>query len=134
MVDTIKCQTKRDLTPAFFEKLLLGAIDKRLDNAEMEAHHRVKDSPDTALTLPHRSKTAGKGKERQLSEEETIVTSPTSAFEARPSSMITSRQVSARLRPVSRHPTEPILESEEPGLQTLPRSSTIGSFWWKRGS
>ena len=129
MVDFIKCQTERDLTDAFFEKLLLGAIDKRFDNEEMEAHHSVKDSPNKILTLPHRSQTAGKGKERQWSEDGTIVQSPTSAFEDRPSNVIVSGQMSARFRPASRRPTESILESEEPGFQTLPRSSTN---WWKR--
>ena len=129
MVDFIKCQTERDLTDAFFEKLLLGAIDKRLDHEEMKAQHPVRDSPNETLTLPHRSQTAGKGKERQWSEDETIVQSPTLAFEERPSSMIASGQMSARFRSGSRRPTEPILESEEPGFQTLPRSSTN---WWKR--
>ena len=128
MVDFIKCQTERDLTTAFYEKLLLGAIDKRLDHEEMEAHHPVKDGPNTTLTLPHRSQTAGKGKERQWSEDETIVQSPTAAFEERPSSVIAPGQISARIRPASRRPTEPVSESEESGFQTLPRSFTN---WWK---
>ena len=134
MVDFIKCQTERDLTDAFFEKLLLGAIDKRLDHEELEAHHPVQDSPNKIFTLPHRSQTAGKGKERQLSGDETIVQSPTSAFEERPSSMIASGHVPAGHRSASHHPTEPILESEEPGSQPPPRSSTLESFWWKRRS
>lgn len=34
MVDTIKCQSEADLTGPFFRKLLLGAIDKGLDQEE----------------------------------------------------------------------------------------------------
>ncbi len=34
MVDTVKCQTEADLTEPFFKKLLLGAIDKTLDQQE----------------------------------------------------------------------------------------------------
>lgn len=37
MVDTIKCQTEADLTESFFKKLLLGAINKRLDQEETSA-------------------------------------------------------------------------------------------------
>lgn len=64
MIDTIKCQSELDLTPAFREKLLLGAINKSLDHKKMETHHAVKDRQDTALALPPYSKAIGKGKER----------------------------------------------------------------------
>lgn len=37
MVDTIKCETEADLTEPFFKKLLLGAINKRLDQEETTA-------------------------------------------------------------------------------------------------
>ena len=41
MVDIIKCQTERDLTHAFFEKLLLGAIEKRSAHAELEMAEKM---------------------------------------------------------------------------------------------
>lgn len=34
MVDTVKCQSEADLTEPFFRKLLLGAIDKTIDQQE----------------------------------------------------------------------------------------------------
>lgn len=37
MVDTVKCQTDADLTEPFFRKLLLGAIDKMVDQQEPTA-------------------------------------------------------------------------------------------------
>lgn len=78
MVDTIKCQSELDLTDAFYEKLLLGAIDNRLDHTKIEAHHSSKDDGDNVPALPHRSKTEviGKGKARQWSDDETVVASP----------------------------------------------------------
>ncbi len=73
MVDYIKCQSELDLTHTFFEKLLLGAIDKRLDHKKMEAHGPAKDGHDTAFALPNRSRTIGKEQERQWPDDETLV-------------------------------------------------------------
>ena len=121
MVDTIKCQSELDLTEAFFEKLLLGAIDKRLDRQKVAAHSPANDSQDLVPTLPYRSKTVGNGKEPHWADDETLVASssrgnslhanrsstmqtlhespihdarPKSAFEGRPSNMTTSRHAS----------------------------------------
>ena len=73
MVDTIRCQSELDLTEAFFEKLLLGAIDKGFDRKKMIPHDPVKDGQDSLPSLSHRFKTTGKGKERQWSGDETLV-------------------------------------------------------------
>lgn len=135
MVDTIKCQSDLDLTETFYEKLLLGAIDKRLDHKKIEAHHPAEDSQDTALALPLRNKTIDKGKDRRWSDNETLVASssrwnslhghrsstmqpvyespiddarPAATFEGRPSNMTSSRHSSppsAGFGPPSRHAT-----------------------------
>ena len=121
MVDTIKCESELDLTEEFFEKLLLGAIDKRLDHQKVTAHHPANDSQDLVPTLPHRSKTVGNGKEPQWLDDETLVASSSRrnslhanrastmqtlhgspiddartkpAFEGRPSNVTTSRHAS----------------------------------------
>lgn len=67
MVDTVKCESELDLTEQFFEKLLLGAIDKRLDRKKIETHDPAGYGQDTHHAMPHRSKAPGKGKERQWS-------------------------------------------------------------------
>ena len=36
MIDTLSCQSENELTEKFFEKLLIGAIDKRVDYDEIE--------------------------------------------------------------------------------------------------
>lgn len=82
MVDTIKCQSEIDLTKKFFEKLLLGAIDKRWDHEKMEAQSpKFEESSHTqeqpSSTLPYRLLSMGKGKERQFSDDDTLVGSST---------------------------------------------------------
>ncbi len=73
MVDTIKCESELDLTEDFYEKLLLGAIDKRLDRKKIEAHSSARGGHDTASPLSFRFKIPGKGKERQWSDDDTLV-------------------------------------------------------------
>ena len=70
MVDTIKCQSELDLTEPFFEKLLLGAIDKRMDRKKIEAHNPVRHDQDTIHAMPYRSKAPGTDKERQWSSDD----------------------------------------------------------------
>lgn len=121
MVDTVQCQSELDLTEAFYEKLLLGAINKKLDHEKIAAHEPAKDGHDFIPALPHRSKTVLNGKEPQWSDDETLVASssrgnslhanrsstmqtlhessiedarPQPAFEGRPSNMNTSRHAS----------------------------------------
>lgn len=72
MVDTIKCESELDLTEQFYEKLLLGAIDKRLDRKKIETHDPAGYGQDTHHAIPHRSKAPSKGKERQRSGDETL--------------------------------------------------------------
>ena len=73
MVDTIQCQSELDLTEAFFEKLLLGAIDKGLDRKKMDAHNPLRAAQESPPPLSHRFKATGKGKERQWSGDDTLV-------------------------------------------------------------
>lgn len=35
MIDTLSCQSEADLTEKFFEKLLIGAIDKTVDHDDI---------------------------------------------------------------------------------------------------
>ena len=85
MVDTIKCQSEVDLTKNFFEKLLLGAINKRWDHEKIETQApKLEESSHTSHTqeqpssaLPHRLLSMGKGKERQFSDDDTLVGSST---------------------------------------------------------
>lgn len=72
MVDTIKCESEVDLTEQFYEKLLLGAIDKRLDRKKIETHDPAGYGQDTHHAMPHRSEAPSKGKERQRSSDETL--------------------------------------------------------------
>ena len=81
-VDTIKCQSEVDLTKNFFEKLLLGAIDNRWDHKKMETQapkleesSHAQEQPLSAL--PHRLLSMGKGIERRLSDDDTLVGSST---------------------------------------------------------
>ncbi|KAK3170567.1 hypothetical protein OEA41_002648 [Lepraria neglecta] len=81
-VDTIKCQSEVDLTKNFFEKLLLGAIDNRWDHEKMETQapkleesSHAQEQPLSAL--PHRLLSMGKGIERRLSDDDTLVGSST---------------------------------------------------------
>ena len=124
MVDTIKCQSELDLTESFYEKLLLGAIDKRWDHQKVAAHDPAKDVQDFIPPLPYRSRTILNGKEPQWSDDETFVASssrgnslhanrsstmqtlhessiddarPKSTFEGRSSNMTTSRHASPPL-------------------------------------
>ena len=82
-VDTIKCQSEVDLTKNFFEKLLLGAIDKRGDHEKMEAQAPKLEESSHAQeqplsTLSHRLLSIGKGKERRFSDDDdTLVGSST---------------------------------------------------------
>ena len=75
MVDTIKCQSELDLTQDFFQKLLLGAIDKREDNKKIEGQTNKElehqDHP------PRRSHTV-------LSEGDTLVESSTTRWNSFP--------------------------------------------------
>lgn len=75
MVDRIQCKSELDLTESFFEKLLLGAINKRFDHEKMEPHDPAKYGQDTYHAIPHRSKAPSKGKERQRSGNETLAES-----------------------------------------------------------
>ena len=77
MVDTVPCQSELDLTEQFFEKLLLGAIDKSLDRKQMEANVPANHSPHTAPAMSHRPKMNCNGKERQYSDDDTLVGSST---------------------------------------------------------
>ena len=73
MVDTIQCQSELDLTDAFLEKLLLGAIDKGLDHKRMDRHTPIRKGQNSLPPLSHRFKATGKGKEREGSDDETLV-------------------------------------------------------------
>ena len=75
MVDTIQCQSELDLTESFYEKLLLGAIDKRLDRKKIEAHDPTTHGQDTYHDheIPHRAKAPGTDRVRPWSEAETLV-------------------------------------------------------------
>lgn len=155
MIDTIKCKSELDLTEAFFKKLLLGAIDKSLDHKKMEDHDLAKFSRSNDPTLPHRPIMIGKGKERQWSDDETLIgsssrwnsvsgnrasttlhKSPTS--DARHTSTFGERHSPVTGNgPPSRRTTfhDPIQEAEDPEPRLTQRSSTIGSHvssWWKR--
>ncbi len=99
MVDTIKCQSELDLTPDFFEKLLLGAIDKGLDRKQVEVHDPVNDRQYNSPTLSHRFKANGKGRERQWSDDATLVGSS-----SRWNSVRTNR--SSRMEILSGSPTD----------------------------
>lgn len=115
MVDTIKCKTELDLTETIYEKLLLSAIDKCLDHTKMEAQHRAKDGQDTNPALPVRSKTTGKGKQRQWSDDETLVTSS-----SRWNSLHANR--SSTMQPSHESPLDDTRSTPIPekGLQTRP--------------
>lgn len=158
MVDTIRCQSDLDLTEEFYEKLLLGAIDDRLDHQTMEAHSPATDGQDTARALPHRSKTTDKGKERQWSGDTVVASSsrghsmhpnrastmqtlyespiddarPKPTFETRPSNMPTPRHTSppsSGFGPPPRHTTfSHANQEEEPEPKAARRSSTVGSY------
>ena len=157
MIDTIKCQSELDLTEEFYQKLLLGAIDKNFDHEKMEAHNPAEEDPEDAPALPYRSRMAGKGKERRWSDDETIAVSsnrqssvnrsstmqtlyespigdagPKSAFGERPSNTTTFRHAS----PPSTGYGQPtrrttfhhsIQETEEPEPRAGQRSFTFGS-------
>ena len=159
MVDTIRCQSELDLTEKFYEKLLIGAIDKRLDRTKVEAHSPTKNTPFAALTLPHRSKIAGKGKEPQRSDDETLVGSSSrwnSVHTKRSSTMQTlyeaqadnsgplsnfqesesNKNASRRSSPPSAGPGPPFRHGtfpNEPEHRAAQRTSTFGSqksHWW----
>lgn len=72
MVDTVQCRSVLDLNHQWFEKLLLGAIDRKMDRKEIEAHGPALDIQDSTFTLAHRFQSDGKGKERQCSDDNTI--------------------------------------------------------------
>ena len=156
MVDTIKCQSELDLTEGFFEKLLLGAIDKRFDRKEIEAHDPTEYDQETHDPMPHRAKAPGTDRERPWSEAETLVgssrrgnsfhpnrsstmrspiESPVEAahsaqpFEGNASNMTSSRHASAPLDPPRRRTTinSTIEETEEPEPRATQRSSTSGT-------
>ena len=156
MVDTIQCQSELDLDEFFYEKLLLGAIDKRLDRKKIEAHDPATHGQDTYHEIPHRPKAPGTDRERPWSEAETLVSSsrhgnslhanrsstmrtliesPVEAaqtaqpFERTPLNMTSSRHASPPLDPPRRRTTinSTIEETEEPELRTPQRSSTSGT-------
>ena len=69
MVDRVQCRSVLDLNHQWFEKLLLGAIDRKIDRKEIEAHDPALDIQDSTFTLAHRFKSDDKGKERQWSDD-----------------------------------------------------------------
>ena len=71
MVDRVQCRSVLDLNHEWFEKLLLGAIDRKMDRKEIEAHDPALDMQDSSPTLAHRVKSDDKGKERQWSDDNT---------------------------------------------------------------
>ena len=132
MVDTIPCKSELDLTESFYEKLLLGAIDKPLDRKKIESHDPAEYGQDTYHDLPHRAKAPGTKSERPFSEAETLVNSsrrgnswhanrsstmPTTIespveaaqsaqpFQRNPSNMTSSRHASPPLEPPRRRTT-----------------------------
>lgn len=116
MVDTIRCQSDLDLTEAFYEKLLLGAISKKLDHKQIAAHEPAKDNQDFNFPLPHRSTTLLNGKEPQWSDDEV----PEASL-SRGNTLHTNRSSTQ--------------EAEEPRLRAAQRSSTIsshGSHWYQK--
>ena len=156
MVDTVQCQSELDLTELFYEKLLLGAIDKTLDRKKIEAHDPAKYGQDAYHEMTHRAKAPGTDRERPWSEAETLVgssrrgnsfhpnrsstmrtpiESPVDAthsaqpFERNPSNMISSRHASPPLDPPRRRTTinSTIEETEEPEPRAPQRSSTSGT-------
>ena len=157
MVDTIKCQSERDLTEDFFEKLLLGAIDRRLDRKEIDAYDPAEHGQDAYHEISHRPKASGTNRtERPWSEAETLVgssrrgnsfqpsrssTMPTPIespvetaqsahpFGRNPSNMTSYRHTSPPLDPPHRRTTinSSIEETEEPEPRPPQRSSTSGT-------
>ena len=156
MVDTIQCQSELDLTESFYEKLLLGSIDKRLDRKKIEANDPATHGQDTYHELPHRAKAPGIDRERPLSEAETLVgssrhgnslhakrsstmrtliESPVEAaqtaqhFERNPLNVTSSRHASPPLDPPRRRTTisSTIEETDEPEPRIPQRSSTSGT-------
>ena len=71
MVDTVQCRSVLDLDHGWFEKLLLGAIDRKMDRKEIEAHGPALDIQNGSSTLAYRVKSDDKGKERQWSDDNT---------------------------------------------------------------
>ena len=153
MVDTIQCQSELDLDEFFYEKLLLGAIDKRLDRKKIETHDPVKHGQDAYHEIPHRAKAQSTDRERPWSEAETLVgssrrgnsfhtnrsstmqtliESPVEAarsaqpFERNPSNMTSFGHASPPLEPPRRRTTinSTIEETEEPEPRQPQRSST----------
>ena len=68
MVDRVQCRSVLDLNHQWFEKLLLGAIDRKMDRKEIEAHDPALEIQDSSLELGHRFESDDKGKERQWSD------------------------------------------------------------------
>lgn len=99
MVDRIQCQSELDLTEDFYEKLLLGAIDKRLDHKKLEANDPARDGQDTTFALPDRLKATGKAIEQRWSGDETLV-----ASSSRWNSLRTNR--SSTMPPLNESPTD----------------------------
>ena len=160
MVDTIKCQSELDLTDDFFEKLLLGAIDTRMDRKKMDVHDPANNSQEFSATLSHRFRANDKGKEPQLSDDDTLVGSSSrynSLYANRSSTMQTlnespiddtrptynfgntdPRHTSpplAGFRPPRRHATfdNAIPEGGEPEPRAAQRSSTFGIWKSRQG-
>lgn len=157
MVDTIQCQSELDLTEEFFEKLLLGAIDARLDRKEMDVHDPAEHGQDPYHEIPHRPKPPSTDRtERPWSEAETLVGSSRRAnsfqpnrsstmrtpvespvenaqsarpFERNPSNMTSFRHASPPVDPPHRRTTinSSIEETEESEPRTPQRSSTSGT-------
>ena len=156
MVDTIQCQSELDLTELFFEKLLLGAIDSRLDRQKIEAHDPAKYGQDAYHEIPHRAKAQGIDRERPLSEVETLVGSsrPGNSLHANRSSTMRTPiespiEEAQSAQPFGRNPSNmtsfghaspplgsprrrttinsTIEETEEPEPRTPQRSSTSGT-------
>ena len=135
MVDTIQCQSELDLTEGFFEKLLLGAINTRLDRKEIETHDPAKYGQDTYHKIPHRAKAPGTDRERPWSEAETLVGSsrPGNSFHPiRSSTMRTPIEspveAAQSAQPFEQNPSNMTsFGHASPPLDAPPRRTTINS-------
>lgn len=60
MINTLSCQAEDDLTEKFFEKLLIGAIDKNVDYDEIPAarNHKSDTHGQHRFSMPYRPKDA----------------------------------------------------------------------------
>ncbi|KAL9044597.1 MAG: hypothetical protein Q9214_002280 [Letrouitia sp. 1 TL-2023] len=106
MVDTIKCVSELDLTPEWYEKLLLGGIDKRLDHEHVGSEASNSKSPPkngasnristgSSWSLPSRTKSTNQSLQSSMTGDETLVGSTAGHVSSMPN---ISSQGSSRLQ------------------------------------